>query len=495
MPGLSRRRPGPTTSGPPSTTTEQDGSGGGSQLGASWTRPFSGVRQAASEAGEQISATLASVLQSASVWGQAVTAQEEETPLPAGLTEDQLKAAQAWARGAEGPGGNIIRQLQKHLGVPATGSYDRNTVIAVVMDQRARGTGGSVGVASPHYMSSLGLLFTQDVVGAEVEDTLAATLKQNHPDGYTVAFYVHYDVQSNNNKEFERQATPYAERTGALGLQGGSVVQGVPIAIREGSEIVEGLNQIYLGVRQHFYAGLDPYMQDLMVRLDASGIEGNGLDWTKANDVSLFCHGMPGGLSTDAGGSYREGLHSDTYGQSNIESFVHGVRGATTRDVNVQLFACGAGRGTDEKEAWLEHRQDHRMGQASVAQELSTQLGPKASVFAHTTTGHTTENYAGRVFGAEAGGGQGGLHLFDRLFPETFIQSELIRLHPTLDPAQRAMQHHTLRERMWAHYRGSIGTNVPVSRFGARMGQLMFQDPARAAKLLQGEWQAANGPP
>ena len=134
------------------------------------------------------------------------------------------------------------------------------------------------------------------------------------------------------------------------------------------------------------------------------------------------------------------------------------------------------------------------MGQSSVAQELSTHLGEQSSVFAHTTTGHTSENYAARVFGAEAGGGQGGLHMFDRLFPEAFIQSELTRLYPSLDPPQRQAQHNRLRERMWRHYRGSIGTDVPVSRFGAPMGQLMFQDPDRAAELLQREWQAANAP-
>jgi len=232
----------------------------------------------------------------------------------------------------------------------------------------------------------------------------------------------------------------------------------------------------------------------MMAGMEAGGAQGLGPDWTKSNDVGLFSHGMPGGLSTDAGNNYREGLHGDSYGPSNIESFVRGIQGAVTADVNVQLFACGAGRGTDERENWLENRQDHRMGQTSVAQELSTHLGEDASVMAHTTTGHTTENYAARVFGAEAGGGQGGLHMFDRLFPETFIQSELTRLYPTMDETRRAGQHDALRNRMWRHYRNSIGTSVPQSRFGAPMGQLMFQDPSRAAELLQADWQAANAP-
>ncbi len=425
-------------------------------------------------------------------WGQGAVA--TQVSLPEGLSEEQVAAAQAWATSSEGPGANITRQLQAQLGVPATGSYDRATVVAVFRDQRARNVRGTAGVANASYMSGLGLLFTQDVVGASVEDALLADLQANHPGGFTTAFYVHYDNQSNNNKEFERQATPYAAQHGALGLQSGSIVAGAPIAITETSEVVEGLRSIHQGLLERFAASAPRFVQDLLDTMQGAGMEGLGPNWTKARDVALFSHGMPGGLSTDSGNNYRDGLHGDTYGPSNIESFVRGIRGATTSDVNVQLFACGAGRGTDENEAWLEHRQDHKMGQNSVAAELSTHLGEDASVFAHTTTGHTTENYAARVFGAEGGGGQGGLHMFDRLYPESFIQSELARIYPSRDQAWRDGQHNALRERMWRHYRTSIGNSVPDSRYGGPMGQLMFQDPSNAAQLLQRDWQAANAP-
>jgi len=477
MPGLARRTVKPEQSSPAHPLTDSFGPGG--------RRPISSPT---SQSGPGSSSSDASLH---SDWGQAI-ADEVAKVLPEGLSEEDVSAAQNWASGSEGPGTNIIGQLQAHLGVAPTGQYTRDTVVAVFNDQQARNQRGAVGVASPSYMGALGLIFTQDVVAAEVDDALAASLQTDHSDGYAVAFYVHYDNQNNNNREFGRQAVGYAARTAALGLEGGSVVQGLATPIEEGSEIIEGLQSIYQGVRGRYIDGLDPYAHDLVLFYERQGGELGGPSWTKANDVALFCHGMPGGLSTDAGGSYSDGLHGDTFGPSNIESFVNGVRGATTADVNVQLFACGAGRGTDEEARWLEHRQDHRMGQESVAQELSTHLGDTASVFAHTTTGHTTENYAARTFGAEAGGGEGGLHMFDRLFPESFIQSELLRIYPALDPAQLESRHDPLRERMWDHYRRSIGSGISIDRFGAPMGQLMFQDPNRAAELLQGEWQGAN---
>ena len=61
-----------------------------------------------------------------------------------------------------------------------------------------------------------------------------------------------------------------------------------------------------------------------------------------------------------------------------------------------------------------------------------------------------------------------------------------------LDPAERANRHNRLRDQMWRHYRNSIGPTIPDSRFGAPMGQLMFQDPDRAAELIQQEWQERN---
>jgi len=417
-----------------------------------------------------------------------------ETPLPDGLSEAQVAAAQSWADGNEGPGRNVIRQLQANLGVPSTGHYDRRTVIAVFNDQRAQGRPGRAGVASPRYMTTLGLIFTQDVVAAEVDEALVAQLQDAHSSGYPVAFYTYYNVQNSNNLEFERQATPYAERVGALGLQGDSVVQGVAVPVLDPGDLVEKLNRIYAGVRQHYLDALTPFVREIVDSLDEIGFEGGAPRWAKANDVALFCHGMPGGLSVHAGDAYRDGIHGDTYGESNVESFVNAVSAATTADVNVQLFSCSAGRGTDEDANWSEHRQDHRMGQQSFAQELSTHLGEEASVFAHTTKGHTTENYAARVFGAEAGGGEGGLHMFDRLYPESFIQSELERIYPSMDPGERDGQHDSVRERMWSHYRSSIGTGVPVSRYGVPMGPLMFQDPNRAAELLHRDWKAANDP-
>ena len=129
-----------------------------------------------------------------------------------------------------------------------------------------------------------------------------------------------------------------------------------------------------------------------------------------------------------------------------------------------------------------------------MASAVSNALGPKASVWAHTTAGHTTENFAARVFGADSGGapGQGGLQAFDVIYPESFIQSEVTRLYPQATDAQRAKYHDSLREQMWAQYQDSITGELARSgkskRYKLPMGQEMFSDPDHARELMQADW-------
>jgi|GEM_PF-4786163 len=451
---------------------------------------------AAQQVGDASGQAGASVAAAAGAWGNAYGSQvaAEETPLPEGFTEEQLQAATAWATGQGGPSANVIRQLQATLGAPTTGRYDRATVIAVVTDQQAAGA-AVTGRADAAYMGTKGLIFTEEVAPLEVDDALLQDVQTNSPDGFAVSFYADYEPKTGDAWEFVNQATRFAGSANALGLEGGSIARGVPTPITSPADLVEGIRQIHTSLLQRYEAGLTPWMQRVYAAVRSSGNDGLGPDWTKANDVGLFSHGLTDALNlNDDEYNYNEGLHLDSRGQSNIRSFVQGIQGSVTSDVDVQLFACSAGRGTDEDAAWLEHTQDRRMGQNSIAQALSTELGEDASVYAHTTAGHTTENYAARVFGAEAGGGEGGLHMFDRLYPETFIQSELTRIYPTRSDEQRQQQHHNLRERMWSHYRGSIGPGKQIPGGTEQTGHLMFRDPDAAAQLLHADWQSKNPP-
>lgn len=429
-------------------------------------------------------------------WGGAMAAQAggQQVALPEGFSEEQLAAAQTWASSAEGPSANVVRQLQAQLGVAQTGRYDRATVVAVVNDQRAASQ-ASTGRADVAYMRAKGLIFTREVTDVPVDDALLADLQQNNPDGFTVSIYADYQENTGNAREFVNQAGVYAQNSGAIGVQGGSLARGVAIGVDSPAAAIESMRQVHQSLQSRWLQALPAYVRNIVTSLNATGRDGTGPGWTKAQDVGLFAHGIPNAVNlNDDEYNYSAGLNADSYGTSNIDSFVDGIRGATTNDVDVQVFACSAARGVDESEAWLEHRQDVRMGEQSIAQELSDALGPEASVYSHTTAGHTTENYAARVFGADAGGGRGGLHTFDLLFPETYIQSELERIYPNSSAEQRQTRHDALRDEMWNRYRRSIGPGKTIPGGTEPTGQMMFRDPDGAGALLQADWEANNAP-
>ena len=129
-------------------------------------------------------------------------------------------------------------------------------------------------------------------------------------------------------------------------------------------------------------------------------------------------------------------------------------------------------------------------GGDSFASSMAEALGERATVSAHTTVGHTTENFAARVFGAEAGGGETGITLFDAMYPESFVQSELVRLFPTQDDAGRTARHDSLREQMWSHFKDSITGehHRREKRYAVPMGQETFVNPDNARTLLHADW-------
>ncbi|HSK00267.1 MAG TPA: hypothetical protein VK932_03460, partial [Kofleriaceae bacterium] len=217
--------------------------------------------------------------------------------------------------------------------------------------------------------------------------------------------------------------------------------------------------------------------------------------YTKVKNLALFSHGESWGMGLNAQNDFSGGgLHNTTRGLNppNVESFVRGLSDAVVSDVRVELFACSTG-GDDtrsEYQEWRDHAQGDRAGGTSFASSMAQAFGDEATVSAHTTVGHTTENYAARVFGAEGGGGTEGITLFDAMYPESFVQSELARLFPDLDDAGRAARHASLREQMWAHFKDSITGehHRTQKRYPVPMGQESFTNPDNARTLLHADW-------
>jgi hypothetical protein len=99
-----------------------------------------------------------------------------------------------------------------------------------------------------------------------------------------------------------------------------------------------------------------------------------------------------------------------------------------------------------------------RAGQGSFADHLAQALGPEAQVAAHLSSGHTTENYAARIFrGGDTGGGE---HFFNAIYDRKFVDKALEgvvegRDVPPGSPLEQRYRE-ALRKEMWNHYRDCI---------------------------------------
>jgi hypothetical protein len=439
--------------------------------------------------------------------------QEEDAP-----SEAQVAAAMSWAQ-TQRLGEEAIKELQNALGIAAGGAYDEATVAAVYAKQREwrpRGRIDGPGKATPAVFARLGLISTRTITAAGVGDQEIADIRTRFPNGVTVAIYADYGA-AHSGAEFRSQASLFARNQSAIGVTGGSVAIGVPVPIRDVSEVIEIVQSIHRGLLAKEQAaaaapapaagGAGPVTPEAPPGAEAvpeaaaggaaagAGATTDGAAvpaHTRIKNLALFAHGESWGMGLQANNRFQ--LHSTQRGVNppNIAAFVRGIRDAVTPDVGVQLYACSTAHdtGRSDYEEWTGHAQGERTGEHSFAAAMAAELGGDASVYGHTTVGHTTENFAARVYGANSGGG---LHMFDVMYPEDFIQSELARLFSDKTEEEQAELHDPLREQMWAHFKDSISgehhRSARQKRYPVPMGQEMFVNPDNARTLLQTDFQ------
>lgn len=405
-------------------------------------------------------------------------AMQTDAPIQATLDPDQTAAAKQWAADSD-IGTEAIEQLQTSLGIDASGVYDDATITAVYNRQVANNEGKSDnkkgkedGIADKAFFQKHGLIFTKTITNAKAMPDFVkqflnddGTPKPAFQNGITVGAYTHYDDQKENNKTFWKVGEPWAKHNNAIGINdAGELEIGVPLRIEETAEIVEKVQAISRGLQEVFWTNHNATVHDDWqgpIMMPA---------WTQIKNLAIFAHGMPYGVGTDANGNYRDGLmagqpESNKYSDyaPNIASFAQGLQGAIKEDINVQLFACNAAREFDEEKHLKKADNSHRkmpngqdMGSdTSFASLLQEELGEESTVFGHLTAGHTTNNFTSLAYGKLAGE-DGVVHMFDIMYPDTFIDSELLRLFPDLTDEQRTNVRPHLREQMWSHYKSSI---------------------------------------
>src|ERR1044072_1156811 len=452
---------------------------------------------------------------------QSIQRKGKAAPAP-DITDKEVAAAFAWATKTD-LGKEAIKELQGALGVDEDGVYDDATVRAVFAKQsewQPKGAISNAGKATPAVFRRLGLISTKTITTATVADKEFEQIKTLFPDGVTVAIAADYKKSVEGRTEFLNQTKVFAKNQNAVGLKNGAVALGVPVLIKALGEVIEAVQGIRRGL-------LKKYEDDLK----ASGkTEDESQDeplFTKIKNLALFSHGEVYGVGMNESNAFRQGGLHHTAGATdtpsgvadtatdpaNVEAFVRGISSALAPELRVELFACSAGdeieripfpkpkdpkhltkeeRKRNYYKEWIEPKQGDVAGETSIAGRVGSELVVGATVSEDTTVGHTTENYAARVFGSEAGGSPGGVHMFNLMYDESFIQAELTRLFPDKTAEERAALHDCLRDQMWEHYKDSVGKEhkrpKKDKRYDVPMGQEMFIDPDNAKELFHNDW-------
>lgn len=417
---------------------------------------------------------------------------------PREMTPEQVQTALDWVASSR-IGVEAIREAQRVCGIAQTGIYDEPTARAVFAKKQELQMVAD-GKADAEFCQRTGIIFTHTIAAAMVTDPQLQAIAARFPNGVTVAIYPSYNLTNTpDGGEFKNEANVFAKNQQPVGLSGSAVVLGQACPIKALGDIIEVVQSIHRGLLQRWTRS-----QQGTAGQHATAAQPPA--FTKVRNLALFSHGEPSGMGLNENNDFTDdGLRNTAarnpftreLNPSNVEAFVRGLSSAVVPDVRVLLYGCSAGLGNGvdgtRRTNFIESRlqpQGDRAGVGSLAASLADGFGPQATVMAHSTFGHATANYSARVFGAEANG-PGAVVLFDLMYPETYLQSELARLFPDLSAVERAARHDSLREQMWEHFIDSAYKEHwrSAKRFPVPIEHETFINPDNARALLHRDWE------
>ena len=178
--------------------------------------------------------------------------------------------------------------------------------------------------------------------------------------GINIALYMIGDPDSNNDKEFKRQATAWAGNHGAFGLAGGKPKKNQAMSLSaDPGKLIDGL-----------LAGLTKEL-------------GDATTLTIAN-LALFSHGGEKSIQVDSQG---EGVKEKWASATSkvIKDMVASIQSALTPGAKIHLFACNAAKDRDVGKG-----ADDATRVDSFAEDLAEMTG--AEVWGHENAAHATGN-------------------------------------------------------------------------------------------------------
>jgi hypothetical protein len=273
---------------------------------------------------------------------------------------------------------------------------------------------------------------------------IAAELQQLCPDGITVAFVSNFDErESEQTLVFLREAAGFAATNNAVAISGGQVITGGVNLTTEKHEVV----QILTTIQQTLRGGAADVPR-----------------WLRIAHLAFFTHGWQTGLQL--GRKDVDGDHlMNQYDQApyyDLEGWARTLTNYVHSDVKISMFACSTGENPNEEPGMWDQQKATMGGEGSFADEMADSLAAAGAdgvrILGHTTIGHTTDNYASRLF--EGGDDDGGHNLWNyvALPIDTWLADELAELVEN----NRADPPAELTHMAWNVFKGIISKDDPT---------------------------------
>lgn len=211
--------------------------------------------------------------------------------------------------------------------------------------------------------------------------------------------------------------------------------------------------------------------------------------------LAIFSHGTPTWL----------GIGSDIT-KGNVSAVIKSIAPTLTTDVNVILYACGTARSPGEKEEWASGtlgRGGAKSLSALIRDALVEEGAKGSAVWGHTTTGHTTENFALRIFyGAHGKGSEGTSYVENFVFGTVAEVIALLEVEREITDRGYYIEPDQGNAFRWEVYRRLSGSglkslfyrcysraNVNLKYKGVYLAEMAPTDPLGVSDVISNYWE------
>jgi hypothetical protein len=312
------------------------------------------------------------------------------------------------------------------------------------------------------------------------EVVLGGRLVNDFPSGVALAFYAPMPA---DKEEARNAAQKWAGREQALGIKGSDVTAKNAVFGAAMSDADHPLVATLQAIGRMLTAAVAKAPAQLIGPLQP------GTGPATVRTLAIFAHG----------GSTWCGLGAIT--SARAASIIKSIAPALASHVDVILYSCNAGREPDASEDWVKGtmRPGGKTSLAAVTRDALIAEGKSGSVWGHTTTGHTSENFALREFATSSGAGSEGesfvaRHVFteaDKLATAGELLDAVRALGYEISPRGATKADAAVENEM---YRCYAEANARLTFSGGKLAESAPVHPGAVGKQIKDYWTTTYWP-